>query len=279
MWYRTSPRDDNAAIGSIPSRIYQMAKQVYYRIFRVLLYFRCTCSDSIGTVFRSHDVPVPPSLLRYKVSESTDTKLFLDVGERTAATIERTLNDAGTPLNKMKKVLDFGCGCGRTLRWLVDKFPHTQFFGTDVDVMSVKWCQKHLNANVCVNGNHPPLCFSDSLLDCVYAISVFTHLSEQYQLGWLAELRRVLRPGGLLLVSLHGMGSLKCLAAGERDMLRTQGFLFMQSSKLCGIHPAWYQTAFHTEEYVVRTWSKYFRVIEYKELGLGYQDVVVLRRE
>lgn len=279
MWRRRSTSRDNAATDSLSSMIHQIAKHIYYRLFRVLLYLRCAYSDIVRAGFRSPGASVPPSLLRYKVSESIDTELFLDVGERTAATIERTLNDTGTSLHAMKKVLDFGCGCGRTLRWLIERFPHSQFFGTDVDEMSVRWCQKHLNATVSVNGNHPPLYFQDSLFDCVYAISVFTHLNEQYQRMWLAELRRVLRPGGLLLVSLHGLGSLQCLAPEDKEMLRTHGLLFKQSSKLHGIHPTWYQTAFHTEDYVVRAWSAYFSVLEYKELGLGYQDVIVLRRE
>src|SRR5262249_14848680 len=51
-----------------------------------------------------------------------------------------------------------------------------------------------------------PLRYRDASFDLVYAFSVFTHLPESLQLAWMGELRRVLRPGGYLLISLHGEG-------------------------------------------------------------------------
>ena len=48
------------------------------------------------------------------------------------------------------------------------------------------------------NNALPPLLFPDCAFDLVFAISVFTHLDEQYQLAWLAELRRVAQPGAIL---------------------------------------------------------------------------------
>lgn len=259
--------------------IYKLVKNVYYFFFRVVLYLRCCYVDCVDTFFRPIDVSVPPSILRYKVSESTDARAFLDVGMRTASAIEQALDDAGTPLSGMGRVLDFGCGCGRTLRWLIDRTSNTTFIGTDVDITSVRWCRENLDIDVYLNGDLPPLVFSDMTMDCVIAISVFTHLSEQNQLLWLKELRRVLRLGGLLVISLHGQGALGSLRTQDRINLQARGVLFKQSSKLHGIHPAWYHTAFHTEEYVMRTWATLFNVIAYKKLGLGYQDLVVLQRE
>jgi cyclopropane fatty-acyl-phospholipid synthase-like methyltransferase len=221
---------------------------------------------------------VPPPLLRYKVSESTDIRLFLDVGQRIATAIERAIDDAGVPMNQMKRVLDFGCGCGRTLAWLISRFPNTQFFGADIDSMSVQWCREHLRGSFCCNQDAPPLSYADAEFDCIYAISVFTHIDERYQLEWLAEFRRVLRPGGLLLVSVHGVGTAKGLRVEERATLRAQGILFKRSSKLRGIHPDFYHTTFQTKDYVLQKWSRFFDIVDYKQLGLGYQDLIVLRR-
>ena len=44
----------------------------------------------------------------------------------------------------------------------------------------------------------------DASIDVIYAISVFTHLSEAMHESWMAELRRVLKPDGILLATLHG---------------------------------------------------------------------------
>ena len=42
------------------------------------------------------------------------------------------------------------------------------------------------------------------MFDLVIGISVCTHLSEQHQDQWLAELRRLCRLGGLVLLSVQG---------------------------------------------------------------------------
>jgi SAM-dependent methyltransferase len=188
------------------------------------------------------------------------------------------LNGVGHSLERCADALDFGCGCGRTIRWLIERFPRTAFWGADVDPAAVAWCERHLQAHFAANAALPPLPFPPASFDCVYAISVFTHLRAEHQQTWLAEFQRVLRPGGILLLSLHGAGAQGGLDSPDVETLRTCGFLFKQSSKLQGIHPDWYQTSFHTEEYVARNFSGAFQVLAYNRLGLGYQDMVILQR-
>ena len=43
--------------------------------------------------------------------------------------------------------------------------------------------------------------YPDDSFDVVYACSVFSHLPETLHLLWLAEIRRVLRPGGVLVAT------------------------------------------------------------------------------
>jgi SAM-dependent methyltransferase len=52
----------------------------------------------------------------------------------------------------------------------------------------------------------PPLPFADNSLDLIYSMSVFTHLADTWS-AWLLELHRVLKPGGVLLVTLLGPGN------------------------------------------------------------------------
>lgn len=262
----------------ISRKAYTAAKTVYYPAFRAFLYVRSAIHCAIEVVSGSRYTRVPPPLLRYKVSESFDIRLFLIEGQRIAETIERALNDAGESLSRMNTVLDFGCGCGRTTRWLIENFPSTRFCGTDVDTHAINWCRQHLHGSFCVNRPAPPLDFGDGEFDCICAISVFTHLDEQQQLQWLTEFRRILKPGGLLLVSLHGAGAIDNLSAQDMMALRSQGILFKRSPKLGGLHPEFYHTTFQTKEYVLRIWPVIFEIVSYKELGLGYQDLVVLRR-
>ena len=46
--------------------------------------------------------------------------------------------------------------------------------------------------------------YPDATFDLIYAFSVFTHLAPAGQTFWIAELTRVLKPGGCLFLTTHG---------------------------------------------------------------------------
>jgi len=52
-----------------------------------------------------------------------------------------------------------------------------------------------------INALSPPLVYGEGSFGLIYTFSVFTHLSEALQVSWLAELSRVLKPGGYLLLT------------------------------------------------------------------------------
>jgi SAM-dependent methyltransferase len=108
-----------------------------------------------------------------------------------------------------KRVLDFGCGAGRTLRHFVPHADKAEFWGCDIDEASVAWLREHLSPplHVLRNAPEPPLEIEDETFDLVYAISVFTHLTDSWA-RWLAELHRVLVADGLLLVTFMGEGAI-----------------------------------------------------------------------
>ena len=102
------------------------------------------------------------------------------------------------------------------------------------------------------------------------------------QFLWLAELRRVLTPRGLLIATIHGTFGQRFLPADERRQLEQTGFYFQTGQtgamKLDGL-PDYYQAAYHTEDYIRRKWSQGFDVAAFKERGMNNdQDLVVLRK-
>jgi SAM-dependent methyltransferase len=103
-----------------------------------------------------------------------------------------------------KRVLDFGCGAGRTLRHFLAEAGEAEIWGADIDVPSIEWISQNLcpplHAARC--GAEPPLPFADGSFDLIWALSVFTHLVDPMR--WLAELHRVLAPGGQLIASYMG---------------------------------------------------------------------------
>jgi SAM-dependent methyltransferase len=117
-----------------------------------------------------------------------------------------------------KRVLDFGCGAGRTLRHFLDESRGgTELWGADIDADSIAW----LSANLCPplnairNAEAPPL-LVDAGFDLIWALSVFTHLTD-LSLSWLAELHRLLKPGGLLVATYMGRYNGGAFIAEEWD--------------------------------------------------------------
>jgi SAM-dependent methyltransferase len=114
-----------------------------------------------------------------------------------------------------KRVLDFGCGAGRTLRHFLSEAETAEVWGTDIDGPSIEWLQRNLcpplRAMRC--NAEPPLGLEDGSFDLIWAISVFTHLTDS-SLAWLRELHRLLTPGGLLIATYMGRWNSE-LIAGE----------------------------------------------------------------
>jgi SAM-dependent methyltransferase len=107
-----------------------------------------------------------------------------------------------------KRVLDFGCGSGRVLRQFLAEAERAEFWGCDIHQPSIEWLRANLvpPLHVFANSELPPLPQESGWFDAIWAASVFTHLTSSWS-AWLVELHRVLKPGGLLLVSYIGRSS------------------------------------------------------------------------
>ena len=229
---------------------------------------------------RTGSVCLPPASLRYRVHGSPEAAGFLRTGQSCRDGVEAAVRRVGMQMGDFDRILDFGCGCGRTLLWFADFARDGQFHGTDIDAEAIAWCRDHLGfAQFSVNNAEPSLCFEDETFDLVYAVSVFTQLDEHHQFRWLEELRRVVRPGGLVLVTLHGEFCWQTLDPAAQAQIRDSGFLFRRTDQMKGIFPDWYQTAYHTREYVFKRYIDIFEIVDYVPRGLvDFQDMVVLRR-
>jgi SAM-dependent methyltransferase len=251
---------------------------------RRYLRYRCGIEDRRDRRHRDA-IPfaeVPPAWLRYRVGGSAELAHFLAVGERTARDIHAALVAAGVEPDRFSNILDFGCGCGRTLLWMArDRSAERRWSGSDIDAEAIAWCRDHLGfARFAVNPALPPLDAPDGAYDLIYAISVFTHLDADRQAAWLGELRRVTRPGGVVLLTVHGEACAGDLPAGSRRALRDEGFLFARTDSTRGLFPDWYQAAYQTPEQVRDSFGRFFRLLAHIPRGINdHQDAVVLGRE
>jgi SAM-dependent methyltransferase len=118
-------------------------------------------------------------------------------------------------------VLDFGCGCGRIARRLAlaaAPMPR-RYVGFDLHAGMIAWDNKNLaprlhgftfvHQDVFNPGFNPgaskprsaPFPAEDGAVSLLLALSVFTHLTQDQAPNYLDEVRRVLRPDGVLLAS------------------------------------------------------------------------------
>jgi SAM-dependent methyltransferase len=212
---------------------------------------------------------LPPPALRYRVTGSPDANDFITVGRVCAGDIQSAVTKVGRELASFTRVLDFGCGCGRTLVHMKSLVPEAQIDGIDIDTRAIEWCKQNLNyASFRVGKATPPSEYVAGTFDFIYVISVFTHLDEDYQFRWLEELQRIATPGGLLVVTVNGLN-------GEQG----KGFLHERSYEK-GLFPDWYQNTRHSKDYVLQNFGKYFEVLGYFPKSMNaHQDVVVLQKQ
>ena len=116
-----------------------------------------------------------------------------------------------------RRGLDFGCSSGRVVRVLQAVLPDIEWHACDPNAGAIEWAGKHLPAiDFRTSAQEPPLPYDDGSLDFVYAISIWSHFAEGAALRWLAEMRRLIRPGGLLVITTHGFHALSFFA--EHDL-------------------------------------------------------------
>ena len=240
--------------------------------------------DPAFTSLGEDGAPLPPHWLietvtgnprrdRFLVSGNSIARFFADLVE------EYRSADVGCPT-----VMDFGCGCGRVAR-VLPEYLDCEMFGCDLTAAAVDWCQQHLPGKYLVSTENPPLPLGDACFDALYAVSVLTHLDEAHQAAWLAEWRRLVRPGGLLLVTYNGEGWLTSRNPENREQIErmweeSSGFAFPEHDRWRGVFPEYYGIAYHTHAYVREHWGQYCEVIEQRpptQTPLP-QDLAVLRR-
>ena len=226
---------------------------------------------------RKRGRPVPPGHLIHLIANTEDVSWFLDTGALAARSIRDVLSKHGVAIADLGAILDFGCGAGRVIRhWATLEGP--TLYGTDYNPRLVAWCQRKLPfAHFAVNALDRPLDRAAGSLDFAYCLSVFTHLSEPLQQFWMAELARVLKPGGYLLITTHGDHYVPMLTPAEQADYRA-GRAVVQKAGRSGSNDC---AAFHPEPYVRQTLARGFDVVDRipeGALGNPSQDLYLLRK-
>jgi SAM-dependent methyltransferase len=206
-----------------------------------------------------------------------DVRWYMASGYLASKDIRAALTAVGTKIDDFDKVLDFGCGSGRVIRYWRGTGPG--IFGTDYNSVLVNWNRDHLPFTFGINKLDPPLDYGDAAFDFVYALSVFTHFDERRQIAWRDELTRVPRPGGYLLITTHGTRFLGALTSTEKRKAFVAGD-FVDTGGDVGSNTF---AAFHPEPYVRSTFATACLPVAgffpWGAAGQGGQDIWLFRKE
>jgi SAM-dependent methyltransferase len=185
-------------------------------------------------------------------------------------------------------ILDWGIGCGRVAVPLKRGMnPDARVIGVEVDRVNAEWCRQNLrDIPVSTSDFFPPLEIEASSIDMIYGISVMTHLTEGAQYAWLKELWRVLKPGGICVLTTHGEYALLIHNTRDRHVINQLASIGISDIIVdANLGPRlefkrYYRGTFQLRRQVEEQWSKFLEVIAYYPAGLQvFQDIVVLRKE
>lgn len=250
-------------------RLYEIGRRIDRRSLRRNLGYRGRLAPD--------GLPIPPLGLIVAVAGTPDVEWFLASGALTVGTIRDILARNGLALEGFSSILDFGCGCGRTIRHL-RALDGPALSGSDYNPALIRWCRANLPfARFEVNGAAPPLPYPAASFDFVYAFSVFTHFSAELQRPWIDEVARVLVPGGYLLLTTHGEDYLDRLTPDEIARYR-DGRLVVRHGEVSGANLC---AAFHPRRYLEGELCSGLEVVDFVSGGALeglHQDYTLVRK-
>ena len=269
-----------------------LPKSSVYRVKRQLEEnrFHKYAGEILDLNYRSVDPGlVPPKELIAQTAALDEQELerqcngdvYFETGYFEVLRIFRILNHFGINPRTIGSVYELGCGTARLLRHF-RCIEGARLVGSDVNPEMVEWCQKNLTGmEFYHNELSPPLDFAeDNSFDLMLASSVFTHIPLETQELWLAEMQRILRPGGIFICSVLGQFHASVLLSPEEvNKLKTEGNYTLTSDDSQATYStrvggsAW--DVFQTRAEVIRVFGSYFQIVDYIP---GVQDFLVLRK-
>lgn len=185
------------------------------------------------------------------------------------------LRAARLPLNQSLSVLDFGCGPGFIWDHLQAMKSRWNYSAIDFSPESIFALKAKASGSIFFGQAHHvtqlPTCLGDASFDVILLIEVVEHLQEEHLSSTLAEAFRLLKRGGMLVVT----------TPNQEDLSRSKKFC----PECCAVFHEWQ----HVRSWSVTTLSscldkfgfvlEFYRALDFSEHGLGVRSCFLrLRR-
>jgi len=145
------------------------------------------------------------------------------------------------------ELLDFACGYGRLLRFLVHSLPGENIHAAEIQHDAVDWVRRRYAINALTSSSAPEDFDPGRRFDMIWAASLFSHLPDNLFRRWLARLGALLDEGGALCFSVHDEATLPADMA-----VPDEGLLYIAGSENAELDPSIYGTTFVSATYVER---------------------------
>lgn len=207
-------------------------------------------------------------------------------GLRDYRLLTKLAEDQGVELSS---ILDIGCASGRVIRHFGAYNPGMETLGCDINALHVAWCLKYLPVIVFQSTSLPYFQIADSSVSMVSAFSVFSHI-EAFETGWLMEIARILKPGGIAYLTTHTENTMKNMQPKwpiYRALERFSDFdREMAGNDLVGDkmifrasgERSYSSNVFLRTDYIRAVWGRFLEVVDIVPRHEGFQEGVILRK-
>ncbi len=167
------------------------------------------------------DFPLPPDYYLYETYK-LNYREYREDGLQTAREMLEWSARYGCP---QQQILEWGCGVGRIIRHMPRLLqPQAAVTGVDINPAMIEWNKSNLPGITFYTIEYnPPTPLPAASFDLIYALSVFTHIEDGQQEGWLQEMHRLLKDDGLFLFTTHGQQFFEQLNRDEQQTLNQSG--------------------------------------------------------
>jgi SAM-dependent methyltransferase len=178
------------------------------------------------------------------------------------------------------KILDFGCGWGRIIRYFIKDIPASNLWGCDPTSEMITLCNEQNKwANFETINPDPPTPFEENSFDMIYSFSVFSHLSEDFHYKVLQEIKRILKPGGIYMTTTRNRDFILDGNSGFTDIPNSLS-LYDKGSYVHLSHNSdkwryWGESAI-SKQYVQDCWTNEFTFLDYIEDN--FQNLIIIQK-
>lgn len=131
-----------------------------------------------------------------------DGRHYYKVGLSATGCIDEAL--AGAEMPDPRAILDFPCGSGRVLRFLVHRFPEAELTACELERGPVEFCARTFGAHPAFSALNLDEVSLERKFDLIWCGSLVTHLDEAGIVSLLKLFKRHLVQGGLMIFTTHG---------------------------------------------------------------------------